>query len=275
MQHVKKPPRRVEFEKTGPKRHQQDIRCRQCIDREIPKRGRRIEHDDIVFLQRAVRGQPIPQRIPKLPASPRHAPDRDLELRPVEIQLRANEVDVGPVGRLRQIARRELQSLAERLVEGLGRLPPTLPCPVLLALIFAVVTRQKREGRLPFILDTAPEDRRHRSLAVEIDHQHPVAIKCRRHRQMRRSRGFTNATFEIGHGHNLGGQTFGAVGQVVLRLRALCRKMGPQLQDIIKCEPLCPALGFCGALGQVGVLTQHTAEMGRRYGDQVACDLPR
>ena len=40
--------------------------------------------------------------------------------------------------------------------------------------VLRVVPRQQGKHRLPFVLDPRPENRGHRSLAVEIDDQHPL-----------------------------------------------------------------------------------------------------
>jgi hypothetical protein len=100
----------------------------------------------------------------------------------------------------------------------------------------------------------AAEDRGHRALAVEIDHQHPVAVERGRHRQMRRGRGLADAALEIGHRHDLGGQARGAVGRYSLALEPPRRRNARAAQHLVEGEPLRAALGLGPALRQVGVL---------------------
>ena len=137
-----------------------------------------------------------------------------------------------------------------------------------------VVAPQQREHGLPFIRHGAAKDRGHRALAVQIYHQHLVAIQCRRHRQMRAGRGLADAALEVGDGGDLGGQAFRAVGQVFLGLGADGGEMGAQAQHLIQREPFRTGLGFRAALRQIGVGFQHPAEMRGRDRDQIFGDFP-
>ena len=274
VQHVKKPPRRVEFQEGRPKRDHQDIGRRQPVDGQIAEGRGGIDEDHVVLVQHPVFFQRFGQRIPQLPAARLHPPDGDLEFGPIEVQLGADQIDVGPMGRPDHILGRHLHRILQRLVQGDGGLS-AVEAPLVVGLkVAGIVAGEQGEDGVPFILDLGAEDRRHRPLAVEVHHQHPIAIQRGRHRQMRRGRGLADPALEVGHGDDFRRQAFGPVGQVVLGLRSLRSEEGAQLQHLVEGEPLGAPLGFRGALGQVGVLAQHAAEMRGRDGDQVLGDLP-
>ncbi|CUH59985.1 hypothetical protein THS5294_01274 [Thalassobacter stenotrophicus] len=90
------------------------------------------------------------------------------------------------MGGLDQIAGAHAQSLGQGVVHGNGRLAPVHAALVVGLQMFGVMARKQREHGLPFVLNLTAKDRRHGALAIEVDHQHLVAIKGRRHRQMRR-----------------------------------------------------------------------------------------
>ncbi len=262
-------PVEFELEERRPERHQQDVGRREPVDRQIAERGGRIEEDQVVVVQHARPRPGSPQRVPELPAARGHPPDRDLELRPVEVQLRADQVDVGPVGRPDHVGRGDLQRLGQRLVERHGASPRSIRRWFSSCRWRRVMPGEQRKDRAPFVLDPGAEDRGHRALAVEVDHQHPVAVERRRHRQMRGGRGLADAALEVRHRHDLGGQPLGAVGQVLLGLGPLGAEMGAQAQHLVEGEPLRAALGLGRGPGQVGVGAQHAAEMRGRDRDQV------
>ena len=212
------------------------------------------------------------QRIPERPVSQRHPPDRHLKLGPVKVQLRADQVDIGPVGLLDHIRGRDGQRFGQGLVKGQGGLVPRLPQPVLLLHGEGVILGEQGEDGGPFIRHLAAHDRGHGALAVEVDHQHLVTIQRRRHRQMRRSRGLADAALEIGDRRDLGGQALGPVGQVFLGGHALGREMVSQRNHLLEREPFGAVRPF--ALRQVGVVPEHPAEMGGCDGQKVAADFP-
>ena len=176
--------------------------------------------------------------------------------------------------RLHQIARGDLQRLRQGVIQRLRRIAAfgagTVFCPQM----GGVMARDQREGGLPFIGHPPAEDRGQRALGIQINHQHAVAVQRRRHRQMRTGRGLADAALEIGHGDDLGGQAFGAVGQVVAVARALGPEMRTQAQHLIQGEPFRAAFGFGPPLRQAWVLLQHAAEMRGCDRDQIAGDLP-
>ncbi len=137
-----------------------------------------------------------------------------------------------------------------------------------------IMARQQRKDGLPLIRYPAAENRGHRALAVEVDHQHPVAVERRRHRELGAGRGLADAALEIGDGSDLGRQPLWPVGAVFLGLGAFRGKMGAQAQNLVEGEPLGAALGFRQALRQIGIGLQNPAEMRGRHRDQVAGDLP-
>ena len=136
------------------------------------------------------------------------------------------------------------------------------------------VARDEREDGVPFRGDLAAEDRGHRALAVEVDHQHPVAVEGGRHGEVRRGRGLADAALEVGDGGDLGRQALRAVGAVFLGAAAFGGEMRAQPQHLVEGEPLGAAVGLAPALGEGGVGAQHPAEMRRRHRDQVPGDLP-
>ncbi len=160
----KKRPVEFELEEGRPERHKQDIAGRQPVDREIAERGRGIEKDQVIGIQHPVGGQHVGQRIPELPAPRRHPPDRDLELRPVKVQLRPDEIDVRPVRLLDKRRRRDLQGLGQGFIERQGRLAAIQAALVLGPQMQRVMPRDQRKHGPPFIRDAPAEDRGHRAL---------------------------------------------------------------------------------------------------------------
>ena len=182
----------------------------------------------------------------------------------------------GQCGGLDQTGGADRERLRQRLVERQRGIAAALPALVLGVQMAGVVAGQEREHRAPFVGDLAAEDRGHRALAVEIDHQHPVAVECGRHRQMCRGRGLADAALEIRHREDLRRQPGRPPGQIVAlrRLAALAAEEAAQAQHLVEGEPFRPGLGFGMALRQLGVGLQHPAQMALGDGDQVAADLP-
>ena len=110
------------------------------------------------------------------------------------------------------------QRLGQGFVKRQRRITAIHPAVILGPQMAGIMARQQRKHGLPFIRHPPAEHRGHRRLAVEIDHQHLVAIQRRRHRQMRRRRGLADPALEVGHRHHLGRQADRAVGQVFLGL---------------------------------------------------------
>ena len=274
MQHVEEAPGRVELEEAGAERHQQDVGGGQAVDGEVAERRGGIEDDEVVALEHPVALQRVAERVPELPAAQGHAPDRDLELGPVEVELGADEVDVRPVGLLDDVGGGLPERGVEHLLERLRRVAALDPAAVLLAQADGVVAGDQREDRAPFVLDPAAEDRGHRALAVEVDDQHPVAVEGRGHREVRGGRGLADAALEVGDGADFRRQPRGAVGAVLLGAAALGGEVRPEPQHLVEGEPARPAFGLGVALRQLGVGAQHPAEVGRGHRDQVAGDLP-
>ena len=268
--------RPVEFElqERGPERHQQDVRRRKPVDREIAKRRGRIEKDDVIGIEHPVGGQRLAQRIPQLPAPRGHPPDGNLELGPVKVELRPDQVDVRPVRLLHEVGRSDLQCLGQGLIQRNRGFSPVEPPLVLGPQMGGVMPCQQRKDGAPFIRYPPPEDRGHRTLAIEVDHQHPVAVERCRHREMGRCRGLADAALEVRDGHDLGRQALGPPGQVLLGARSFGGEMRAQSQHLVQREPLGPALAFRPPLRQVGIELEHAAEMLGGNGDQVFRDLP-
>lgn len=82
----------------------------------------RVDEDQVVVIQHAVRIKRVCQRIPQLPSAALHAPNGDLELCPIQVQLRANQVDIGPVCVLDQVGSFDVQSLGQCVVERQRRI---------------------------------------------------------------------------------------------------------------------------------------------------------
>ena len=98
IEHVEEPAGGVEFEKRRAERNKNDIGGGKRVNGEIAQCRGRIEQDDVIILQRATLFQRPGKRIPERPAAQTHTPDRDLEFGPVEVQLRADQIDIRPVG---------------------------------------------------------------------------------------------------------------------------------------------------------------------------------
>ena len=65
--------------------------------------------------------------------------------------------------------------------------------------MLAIVTREQGKDSAPFIVNLAAENGGHGALAIEIEHEDFVTIKCGGHSQMRGSGCLANAAFEIRH----------------------------------------------------------------------------
>ena len=119
----KKRPVEFELEEGGAERHQQDVGGGEAVDRQVAEGRGGVEDHEVVAVEHAVAGQRVAEGVPELPAAEGHAPDRDLELGPVEVELRPEQVDVRPVGRLDHVGRRSCRarSPASRRAAGPGR----------------------------------------------------------------------------------------------------------------------------------------------------------
>ena len=176
--------------------------------------------------------------------------------------------------RLDDVARRNLEGFGQRVVEGQGGLSAIHPALVVAPQVGGVVPRDQGENRLPFIRDLAAENRGHRALGVQIDHQYPVPVERGRHRQMRRSGRLADPTFEVGDRDDLGGQIRRAPRQVFLGFGSLLTEEDPQAEYLVEGEPFGAVLGLGPTLWQIWILAQDAPKMGLGHGDQIAGDLP-
>ena len=270
----KKRPVEFELEEGGTERHQQDVGGGQTVDRQVAERWGGVEDDEVVLVEDAVALEGAAQGLPQLPGAQGHAPDRDLELGPVEVQLGADQVDVRPVGLADDVGGGLLQGGVEGFVEGERRLAALDPAAVLGLQPEGVVAGDEGEDRIPLGGDAAAEDRGHRALAVEIDDEHAIAVEGSRHREVGGHRGLADAALEVGDRRDLGRQPGWAPWGVGLGAGPLGGKVGAQAQHLVEGEPLGAARRLGTALGEGGVGAEDAAEVGLGDGDQIAGDLP-
>ena len=141
MQHIKEAARTVKLQERGPHRHQQDIGRCQTVDGQISQGRGGIDKDQIIAVQQPIFGQNIRQCIPQLPASPLHAPDRDLEFSPIEVQLRPYKVNIGPVRILDQILGAGSQRFVQRVVDRHGIVAPIQSQLIVTTQVLCVMAR--------------------------------------------------------------------------------------------------------------------------------------
>ena len=141
VQHIKEAARGIELQKTGPQRHDQNVGGGQPVDGQISQRGRRIQNDDVILIQHPVRLQPVGQRLPQLPSPRGGAPDGNLEFGPIQVQLRADQINVGPMGFADDILGCNFQRLGQCLIKGQWAVPPRHAGAVLRLKALRVIAR--------------------------------------------------------------------------------------------------------------------------------------